>query len=148
MTCKSSYRPKFLNELSSSRPHVFMAWVLITHTDNFTFQEFCLLGYKAVNSSESQSTLRSNISPTSSGSESMPSKTQSEFHRTTWRHIPEDRTLHNHRCENQESNFTIGGFEVLTAVVMKNQIFWDATLCSPVEANRRFEGTCCINFRI
>jgi hypothetical protein len=26
------------------------------------------------------------------------------------------------------------GFEVLTAVVMKSSVFWDITLCSPVEA--------------
>jgi hypothetical protein len=33
------------------------------------------------------------------------------------------------------------GFEVLTAVVMKNTIFWDMTLCSPLSVNRRFGGT-------
>jgi hypothetical protein len=34
------------------------------------------------------------------------------------------------------------GFEVLTAVVMKSPIFWDITPCSPLQLNRRFEGTC------
>jgi hypothetical protein len=33
------------------------------------------------------------------------------------------------------------GFEVFTAVVMKNIIFWDVTPCSPLSFNRRFGGT-------
>jgi hypothetical protein len=33
-----------------------------------------------------------------------PSETSVEFQRTTRRYIPEDRTLHNHRCENHKSN--------------------------------------------
>jgi hypothetical protein len=33
------------------------------------------------------------------------------------------------------------GFEVLTAVVMKNIIFWDITPCSPLIVNSRFGGT-------
>jgi hypothetical protein len=32
-------------------------------------------------------------------------------------------------------------FEALTVVVMKRTIFWDITPCSPLEVNRRFEGT-------
>jgi hypothetical protein len=31
--------------------------------------------------------------------------------------------------------------EVLTAVVMKSNIFWDITPCSPLKVNRRFGGT-------
>jgi hypothetical protein len=31
------------------------------------------------------------------------------------------------------------GFEVLTAVVMKSSVFWDTTLRSPLEVNRRFD---------
>jgi hypothetical protein len=31
------------------------------------------------------------------------SETPVDFQRTTWRYIPEDRTLHNHRCENLKS---------------------------------------------
>jgi hypothetical protein len=34
------------------------------------------------------------------------------------------------------------GFQVLTAVVMKNTLFWNITPCSPLKANRRFGGTC------
>jgi hypothetical protein len=30
-------------------------------------------------------------------------ETSVDFQRTTWRYIPEDRTLHNHRCENVKS---------------------------------------------
>jgi hypothetical protein len=33
------------------------------------------------------------------------------------------------------------GFEVLTAVVMKSNIFWDITPCSLLKVNRRFGGT-------
>jgi hypothetical protein len=32
-------------------------------------------------------------------------------------------------------------FQVLTAVVMKNTIFWGMTPCSPLSANRRFGRT-------
>jgi hypothetical protein len=34
------------------------------------------------------------------------------------------------------------GFEVLTAVVMKNFAFWDITTCSPLNINQRFVGIC------
>jgi hypothetical protein len=34
------------------------------------------------------------------------------------------------------------GFEVLTAVVMENSIFWNITLRSPLKVNLRFGGTC------
>jgi hypothetical protein len=33
------------------------------------------------------------------------------------------------------------GFEVVTAVVMKRSIYSDITLCNPLKANRRIEGT-------
>jgi hypothetical protein len=39
----------------------------------------------------------------------------------------------------QLTNFV--GFEVLTAVVMNNTVFWDVTPCSPLKVNRRFGGT-------
>jgi hypothetical protein len=31
---------------------------------------------------------------------SCPSKTSLDFQQTIWRYVPEDRTLHNHQCEN------------------------------------------------
>jgi hypothetical protein len=34
-----------------------------------------------------------------------------------------------------------GGFEVLTAVAMKNSIFCDITTCRPAKDNRSFAGT-------
>jgi hypothetical protein len=37
------------------------------------------------------------------------------------------------------SNFV--EYEVLKHVVMKSTIFWDITLCTPLEVNRRFGGT-------
>jgi hypothetical protein len=43
-------------------------------------------------------------------------ETSVELQRTTRRYIPEDRTLHNHRCENIKS-------------YMKITLFWDVTLC-------------------
>jgi hypothetical protein len=33
-------------------------------------------------------------------------------------------------------------FVVLTALVMKSSTFWDITLCSPLEVNRRFGESC------
>jgi hypothetical protein len=33
------------------------------------------------------------------------------------------------------------GSEVVTTAVMKNLIFWDKTLCKPLNVNRRFGGT-------
>jgi hypothetical protein len=33
-----------------------------------------------------------------------------------------------------------GGFEVLTAVVIKSTIFWDITPCSQLKVNRRLGG--------
>jgi hypothetical protein len=43
--------------------------------------------------------------------------------------------------QNQSGYFLITphiylGFEVLTGVVMKNSIFWDIMLCSPLKVNR------------
>jgi hypothetical protein len=40
-----------------------------------------------------------------------------------WQYIPEG------------SNHHYVGFEVPTAVVMKSSIFWDTTLCSPLEVS-------------
>jgi hypothetical protein len=34
------------------------------------------------------------------------------------------------------------GFQFLTAVLMKNPIFWDITPCSPLKISRRFGETC------
>jgi hypothetical protein len=44
----------------------------------------------------------------------------------------------------QYKNLDIVGFEVLTEVVMKSTIFWDITPCSPLNINRRFGGTYCL----
>jgi hypothetical protein len=35
--------------------------------------------------------------------EKYSSETSVDFQQTTWRYIPEDRTLHNHRSENLKS---------------------------------------------
>jgi hypothetical protein len=34
------------------------------------------------------------------------------------------------------------GFEVLTAVIMKNSVFWDMMLCSSLKVNQRSGRTC------
>jgi hypothetical protein len=39
-------------------------------------------------------------------------------------------------------------FEVLTAVVVKNTVFWDITPSSPLKVNRRFGGTSCLPSKI
>jgi hypothetical protein len=57
--------------------------------------EFYLLGHNAVYHVETQPTFRRNMSPVTCSSE-----TSVDFQRTTWRYSPENRTLHNHRCEN------------------------------------------------
>jgi hypothetical protein len=36
------------------------------------------------------------------------------------------------------------GFEILTAVIMKNSIFWDTMPCSPLKVNQYFGETCCV----
>jgi hypothetical protein len=40
-----------------------------------------------------------------------------------------------------------GGFEVLTAVVMKNAIFWDIVLWIPLKVNKHFRGMCHLPFQ-
>jgi hypothetical protein len=39
------------------------------------------------------------------------------------------------------------GFEVLTAVTMKNNFFWDVSPCDPVEAHGRSGGTYCLRLQ-
>jgi hypothetical protein len=49
--------------------------------------------------------------------------------RATWHNIPEDTSLHSHRCENLKSYFLeFVRCEVFMAVTMKNVIFWDVTM--------------------
>jgi hypothetical protein len=73
-----------------------------------------ILRYDAVYSVEFQPIFRRNISPPSSGFKKYVSSTLKtetifssemsvETQRTTRRHIPEDDTLHNHRCEKLKS---------------------------------------------
>jgi hypothetical protein len=40
------------------------------------------------------------------------------------------------------------GSEVLTAMVMKSNIFWDITPCSPLKVNRRFGGAYRLNLQV
>jgi hypothetical protein len=48
-------------------------------------------------------------------------------------------------CVPNVETMSVLGFEVLTAVVMKNSIFRDITPCSPLKVNRRFGETCLIH---
>jgi hypothetical protein len=54
---------------------------------------------------------------------------------------PEDSNLQGNTTE------LYVGFEVFTAVVMKNIIFWDMMPCSPSNFNRRFGGTYCLHIQ-
>jgi hypothetical protein len=77
------------------------------------------------------------------------SETSVDFRRTRRRYIPEDRTIHNHRCENLISWFIPSNLQqdnVLAKVKLKSSIFWDVTPCSPLNVIRRFPGTCCLHF--
>jgi hypothetical protein len=70
-------------------------------------EEYNLLGYNVLYSVECQPTFRRKLSPPSSGSKknklSKNQLDQVDTQRTTRRYIPEDCTLHNHRCENLRS---------------------------------------------
>jgi hypothetical protein len=45
-----------------------------------------------------------------------------DFQRTTWCYIPEDRTLHNHRCEHLKSYVTDNLHEDLTGLLNIDRI--------------------------
>jgi hypothetical protein len=99
--------------------------VSITECGSVLFSRIQSYGYNGVYSVEFQSTFRRNIWPPSSGSKNMSlarnqhesrwkameaiysSETSVYTQRTTRRFIPEDHTLHNHRCENLKSSFTL-----------------------------------------
>jgi hypothetical protein len=46
------------------------------------------------------------------------SETSVDFQRTTWHNVPEDRNLHNHRCENLKSYILISGLAPYVGVVI------------------------------
>jgi hypothetical protein len=53
---------------------------------------------------------------------SCPSKTSVDFQQTPWRYVPEDRTLHNHECENLKSytdKTIIGGIYLKYKMMLK-----------------------------
>jgi hypothetical protein len=50
------------------------------------------------------------MSPVSSGSKNTPSKKSARSKWQAERYIPEDITLHNHRCENLKSYMTLTNF--------------------------------------
>jgi hypothetical protein len=68
------------------------------------------------------------------------SETSVDTHHTTRRYVPEDSTLHNHRCENLKSDTM--GFEVLTTMTM-NSIFLGSFA---VQSGRIPEDGTLINF--
>jgi nitrate reductase gamma subunit len=41
--------------------------------------------------------------------------------------------------------YSLVGFEVLIAAVMKSSIFWDITSCSLSKVNQCLRGTCCFH---
>jgi hypothetical protein len=50
--------------------------------------------------------------------------------------------MYYHRPTFIRAEISTVGFEVPTAMVMKNFIFWDMMSCSLVKVNRNFGGTC------
>jgi hypothetical protein len=78
--------------------------VLLNCVMSYIVEEYHLLGYDAVK----MEAIR-------------PSETSGTTQRTTRRHIPEDDTLHNHRCENLKSYI--------------------------VHSYQRFRGICCIHLQ-
>jgi hypothetical protein len=61
--------------------------------------------------------------------------------------VSEEHRVHLHgprisEARNQRESRCFAGFEVLTAVVMKNTIFWDITPCTPLIVNRCLGGKC------
>jgi hypothetical protein len=48
--------------------------------------------------------------------------------------------IHHHIQLSNGSLFYVG-FEILATVVMKNAIFWDIRVCSPLEVNGNLKGT-------
>jgi hypothetical protein len=67
------------------------------------------------------------------------SKTSVDFRRTTWCYIPEDRTLHNHCCENLKS-----------CIGMKSSFFWHIMSYSPLKVNGHLGGaySSCLQFNM
>jgi hypothetical protein len=84
------------------------------------------------------------------------SETSVDSQRTTWCYIPEDGTLHNHRCQNLKSydvttvlqaerlahthSSVSVGCQFLMAVTMKGTVFWLVMPCNSERA-QRFGGT-------
>jgi hypothetical protein len=70
-----------------------------------------------------------------------------DFLRTTWRCVPEAKTLSSHCWENLRSNVLqeeflyFVGFEILTAVLMDTSSFWVTTPCGLLKVDRCFGRT-------
>jgi hypothetical protein len=63
---------------------------------------------------------------------------------------PPSSGLKNKSSKNQRKagNKQTGGFEVLTAVVMRSSVFWDITPCSPLKATDVSEEHVASIFRV
>jgi hypothetical protein len=60
-------------------------------------------------------------------------------------HLTVEAILH---AETQSAHYyTDVGFEVFTAVTMKDAVFWDVAPCRSCEMNRRFGGTYCLHLQ-
>jgi hypothetical protein len=68
-------------------------------------------------------------------------ETSVDFHRTTLRYVPEDKTLHNRRCDFLRSyNRSLLRAEVVVTVTMNTAAIWDVTQYSVVDVYRYFRG--------
>jgi hypothetical protein len=84
---------------------------VVTYTDGITWfcnilnrRQFCLLGCKAPLPACSFKMISRLAYSSALKMEAIyPSEMSVDFHWTTWRCIPEERTLHDHRCENLKS---------------------------------------------
>jgi hypothetical protein len=66
------------------------------------------------------------------------SKTSVDFQQTAWCYIPEDRTLHNHHCENpkpcimsKKLIYVAFLFHILTSCVLLTDVLYQALYSSP-----------------
>jgi hypothetical protein len=134
--------------------HLRCPWRLQTRRhhspeDSNRLEELYLLEYNAVYSVESH-LFRRNMSRLSSRSKNRPSKkpawssmlttcsseTSVDFQRTTRRYIPEDRTLHNHRCENIRSYTVIAVFTSVRTLNLTRKAWFGAPGRQRVKSSR------------
>jgi uncharacterized metal-binding protein len=123
------------------------------------WRDFCLLGFNAVWSVASYAGfLFGFFFFTPKMEATCSSKTLGDFQWTTWRYIPQERTLHNRCCRNLKSYKVIVicnylswyalSYAVRSEVLTeeKSTVFMDLTARSLIQRYRCFRETCCFTF--